>query len=404
MRLTRGTGPARQATIREHNLSMVLDEVLRADEPISRAGLAAATGLTRATVSALVDELVASGLVAESGRSQSGTAGRPSIGLVASPHGPVGIGLEVNVDYLAVAAVDLAGQLCYEAVVTADQRGVPPKEALGHAEGLVVDAVTALAAADRTATRVALAVPGLVEDHLVRVAPNLDWHDVPIPDTIVGLPLIVDNDANLAAQGELAAALNRERGSPVSRSFLYVSGEIGIGAGVVLDGVLMRGAMGFAGEVGHVAVHPDGPRCGCGAYGCLEQYAGQDAIVRAALMPVTGQTRGTIADVVELARAGEANVIGTLQDAGAALGVVLAGAVNVLDITTIVLGGVVFAPLAPWLAPAVQRELDARVLAARWSAPHIRASALGERSTVRGAAEMALDAVRHFPARFIGAR
>src|SRR5262245_21498919 len=221
MRLPRGTGPARQASIREHNLSMVLDQVLRADEPISLAGLATATGLTRATVSALVDDLVGGGLVAERGRSRSGAAGRPSIGLVPEPHGPVGIGIEVNVDYLAVAAIDLAGQLCYEAVVRAEQRGVPPAEALSHAERLAVDAMDALSATGRYAVRAALAVPGLVEDHLIRVAPNIDWLDVPVPDTIVGLPLIVDNDANLAAQGELAASFGSNRGSDASRSFLY---------------------------------------------------------------------------------------------------------------------------------------------------------------------------------------
>src|SRR5215467_11680329 len=147
MRLPRGTGPARQASIREHNLSMVLDQVLRADEPISRAGLATATGLTRATVSALVDDLVGGGLVAESGRSQSGVAGRPSIGLVAHPQGPVGIGIEINVDYLAVAAIDLAGRLCYESVVPLEQRGVPPKDALDHAERLAEEAMDALSAA-----------------------------------------------------------------------------------------------------------------------------------------------------------------------------------------------------------------------------------------------------------------
>jgi predicted NBD/HSP70 family sugar kinase len=172
----------------------------------------------------------------------------------------------------------------------------------------------------------------------------------------------------------------------------------------VLDGVLMRGAMGFAGELGHVAVHPDGPRCSCGARGCLEQYAGQDAIVRAALVSGPGGPSGTIADVITRARAGDAYVIRALDAAGTALGVALAGAVNVLDITTIVLGGVVFAPLSPWLGPAIQRELDSRVLAARWSAPRIRAGSLGERSTVRGAAEMALDIVRRHPARFLADR
>src|ERR1700754_2106673 len=109
MRLRQATGPTRQASIREHNLSVVLDAVLQADSPISRAGLATATGLTRATVSALVDDLIGAELVAEVGQSRSGSAGRPATGLVAHPRGPVGIGLEINVDHLAVSAVDLAG-------------------------------------------------------------------------------------------------------------------------------------------------------------------------------------------------------------------------------------------------------------------------------------------------------
>ncbi|MFD0748136.1 ROK family protein [Phytohabitans flavus] len=126
----------------------------------------------------------------------------------------------------------------------------------------------------------ALAVPGLVTAHgVVRLAPNLGWRDVDVPTGLAaldGLPVTVDNEANLAALGELHA------GPAGPASFLYVSGEIGIGAGIVLHGALFRGARGWSGELGHVAVRPDGPACSCGARGCLEQYAGQEAILRAA--------------------------------------------------------------------------------------------------------------------------
>ncbi|HEY9482316.1 MAG TPA: ROK family protein, partial [Micromonosporaceae bacterium] len=242
----------------------------------------------------------------------------------------------------------------------------------------------------------ALAVAGLVQGHLVRVAPNLAWHDVLVPSSLDGLGLLVDNEANFAALGELAAvsAASADR----SHSFLYVSGEVGIGAGLVLDGALVRGTNGFAGELGHVCVRPDGPRCGCGAYGCLEQYAGQDAIVRGALA-----RPGTIADVAALALRNDARATAALDVAGHALGVALAGAVNMLDVTDVALGGV-FASLATWLAPAVAAELDSRVLASRWSAPRVRSSALGGRAAVRGAAEAALEAVREHPARFVTQR
>jgi predicted NBD/HSP70 family sugar kinase len=394
MKLPRATGPARQASIREHNLSVVLDTVLQAESPISRAGLAAVTGLTRATVSALVDDLIGAELVAEVGQSRSGAAGRPATGLVADPHGPVGIGLEINVDHLAVSAVDLAGHVCYEIVEPADQRGVPPTEALARVATLAAGAQRELSTAGRSAVGAALAVAGLVQGQLVRVAPNLDWHDVLVPSSLHGLALLVDNEANFAALGELAAT-STASGADRPHSFLYVSGEVGIGAGLVMDGALVRGTNGFAGELGHVCVRPDGPRCGCGAYGCLEQYAGQDAIVRAAL-----PDGGTIADVTALALGTDARATAALDAAGRALGVALAGAVNVLDVTDVALGGV-FASLATWLAPAVQAELDIRVLASRWSAPRVRSSALGGRAAVRGAAEAALDAVRHHPARFV---
>jgi predicted NBD/HSP70 family sugar kinase len=396
MKLPRATGPARQASIREHNLSVVLDAVLHAESAISRAGVATATGLTRATVSALVDDLIGAELVAEVGQSRSGAAGRPATGLVADPRGPVGIGLEINVDHLAVSAVDLAGHVCYEVVVPADQRGVPAADALARVATLAAGAQRALSTAGRSAVGAALAVAGLVQGHLVRVAPNLAWHDVLVPSSLDGLGLLVDNEANFAALGELAAvsAASADR----SHSFLYVSGEVGIGAGLVLDGALVRGTNGFAGELGHVCVRPDGPRCGCGAYGCLEQYAGQDAIVRGALA-----RPGTIADVAALALRNDARATAALDVAGHALGVALAGAVNMLDVTDVALGGV-FASLATWLAPAVAAELDSRVLASRWSAPRVRSSALGGRAAVRGAAEAALEAVREHPARFVTQR
>jgi predicted NBD/HSP70 family sugar kinase len=334
--------------------------------------------------------------VAEVGQSRSGAAGRPATGLVADPRGPVGIGLEINVDHLAVSAVDLAGQVCYEVVAPGDQRGMPAAEALTRVETLAAGAQRALSTAGRCAVGAALAVAGLVQGHLVRVAPNLAWHDVLVPGSLGGLPLLVDNEANFAALGELAAMTTAA--TDRSHSFLYVSGEVGIGAGLVMDGALVRGTNGFAGELGHVCVRPDGPRCGCGAYGCLEQYAGQDAIVRAALAH-----GGTIADVAALALQSDARATTALDVAGHALGVALAGAVNMLDVTDVALGGV-FASLAPWLAPAVTAEFDSRVLASRWSAPRVRSSALGGRAAVRGAAEAALDAVREHPARFVTQR
>jgi predicted NBD/HSP70 family sugar kinase len=137
-------------------------------------------------------------------------------------------------------------------------------------------------------------------------------------------------------------------------------------------------------------VRPDGPACRCGARGCLEQYAGQEAIIRAA---------GT-ADLVPQAEAGTRAVLDALTSAGTALGVAVAGVVNLLDVEAVVLGGI-YAPLAPWLRPAVAAEIQQRVLTAGWSPVDVRPSVLGADAAVMGAAGSVVRTIRDHPARWL---
>jgi predicted NBD/HSP70 family sugar kinase len=390
--------PVRQGSLREHNLALVLRHVVASRRTISRADIAATTGLTRATVSALVDELVAGRLLTEVAPTPRAGAGRPATGLALSTEGPAGLGLEVNVDYLAACVVDLTGAVRHRTVHRADQRPRRPARVLTDLARLA-DAATA--DADRQGLTVAggtLAVPGLVGDGgVVLFAPNLGWRGVPAGESLAasrGLAVGVDNEANLAALGEL------HTGS--ERSFIYVSGEIGIGAGVVLDGALLRGARGWSGEIGHVAVRPDGPECRCGARGCLEQYAGEEAILAAARLPGGPSGQRAIVELAGAAGAGRPSALTALDDAATALGVVLAGMVNLLDVDTVVLGGV-YAPLAPWLLPGVEREIAGRVLTSRWSPVRVRASALGGDAAVVGAAGSVVRAILDRPARWLAA-
>ncbi|KAB1161189.1 ROK family protein [Micromonospora sp. AMSO12t] len=385
-------GPVRQGSLREWNLAVVLGRIAAADRPPSRAELAAGTGLTRATVSAVVEDLLAGRLVAESEPTPRTGAGRPSRGLVLATDGPAGLGLEVNVDYLAACVVDLAGRVRHHTVHRADLRPVSPAEALARLADLAARARADAAREGLTLAGAALAVPGLVDDAgLVRLAPNLGWRDVPVPALLAegppltahvdGVPpLVVDNEANLAALGELHAG-------PAGRaSFLHISGEVGIGAGIVLDGALFRGARGWSGEIGHLPIRPDGPPCRCGGRGCLETYTGQEAILAAAglagadLPADTATTR-----LAELAGAGDPGALRALAEAGTALGVAVAGVVNLLDLDTVVLGGG-YAPLAPWLRPPVLAEISRRVLTAAWSPVTVRPASLGAAAAAVGGA------------------
>ncbi|WP_245226543.1 ROK family transcriptional regulator [Streptomyces smyrnaeus] len=204
------------------------------------------------------------------------------------------------------------------------------------------------------------------------------------------LPLIVDNEANLGALAELWLDSGR-----VPRDFVHVSAEVGIGAAIVLGGELLRGNRGFAGEIGHVPVHPDGPLCACGGKGCLEQYAGEPALLRAAGVSVDRPRDAALAALRESAASGDERALRALEEAGSALGLALAGTINLLDPSALVLGGVL-ARFAPWLLPSLERELVART-AAPGAPPDLVVSGLGADGPLLGAAHTAVRVVLDDP-------
>lgn len=373
---------ARQASLREHNLSLVLGHVLDADAPVSRADLAAATGLTRATVSALVDLLVESRVLAEGEPVQTGTAGRPAVPLTPARGTLAGLGLEVNVDYLGVRAVDLAGDVLADVVVPGDHHASDPAVVLADLAARAADVVRDLEARGVDVVGASLALPGLVDPSAdrLRLAPNLGWADVDLSALREVAPfdrlgLTVTNEANLAAVAEWRA---RRRALP---SFLYVSGEVGIGGALVHEHAVFGGVRGWSGELGHTTVEPDGPPCACGAHGCLEAYAGKDALMIAA-----GLDRlGPLADLCARADDGDAPALAALARGGWALGVALASFVNLTDVAHIVLGGI-YGPLEPYLRAHVAAELDARVLTAPREDLVVEPSLAGAEAAMTGGA------------------
>ncbi len=288
----------------------------------------------------------------------------------------------------------------YERRISRDNRGSAPGPILDLVAGMAADA---LAAADDEGLRVvgiAVAVPGLVRvatGTLLR-APNLGWHDLALADELrrrlgTELPIHLENEANLAAIAEHWRGAARGL-----RSFLLVFGEVGVGGGIFVDGELFRGAHGYGGEIGHIAVDPLGARCGCGSRGCLETLVGQEAIAARAgidLGPERG-TRSITCEIVRRATEGDARTLAALEEAGATLGTALASIVNLLDLEGVVLGGA-YGPLAPWLTGAVEAALSERVLAERWSSCELRVSTLAEGSAVRGAAALTLRSVLATP-------
>ncbi|GEA84571.1 ROK family transcriptional regulator [Cellulomonas gelida] len=372
---------ARQASLREHNLGLVLRTVLEVraahQPPRSRADVAAATGLAKATVSALVDQLVAGGLLAELAPAAPQRAGRPAVPLTAPTGTLAAIGAEVNVDYLGVRALDLAGTVLDERLTHADLRGSAPDEVLSMLGTLVEQSVAALAGGPRL-VGTALALPGLVDrtTGILRLAPNLGWRDVDVArilaqasPTLAANPPLLANEADLAARAEAAARVVPGGDRP---SFVYVSGEIGVGAALVLDGALFAGRHGWAGEVGHIVV----------AEGrTLEQVAGQDAMLSAAGLSADEGLEALVA----AADRGEPRAGHALATAGAALGLALANVVNVIDVSDVVLGGT-YARLARWLTEPVLVAMRDRVLAAPWAEPRVDVALAAPLPAMTGAA------------------
>ncbi|MEU0480421.1 ROK family transcriptional regulator [Streptosporangium sp. NPDC006013] len=363
------TQAVRHDSMRARNLGVVLGEIRR-NGPATRAALAEITGLTKTTVSKMVGDLIEAGMVAESGALRDGERGRPGTAVMLSGRRVAALGLEINVDYLSACVVDLtlAVRLRYSQAV--DNRATSPVETLSHLAELAHRAVDEARREGLAIAGSTLAVPGPVDGGLVHTAPNLGWHHVRVSD-LLDFPVEVDNEANLAALGELWFG-------SAPGDFLHVSGEIGIGAGLVVGGTLFRGARGLAGELGHVVVHPDGPACRCGGRGCLEQYAGQEALLRACGLP-------GIPELLESLRAGEPGALEACERAGQALGVALTSAIHLMDPGMIVLGGV-FAPLFPWIRDPVNQAMTARLTGMRHTVPALTVSRLGSDAAPLGAA------------------
>ena len=366
-----GSTPGDVGAVRAGNLSRVVRSVLAADAPPTRAEVAAATSMTRATVSRLTDDLLAGGILAELDP-VGGGPGRPGTPLVAGARRYAALGLQVNVGYLAAVVVDLRGTLLAELVDTADQRDLPPDQVLGRLAALAAKALADIPSG-MTLVGSRVAVPGIVssDSGVLLRAPNLGWSGVDV-SALLDLsgagapPASVGNEAELASA---SVSLERPGRPGPLRDFVYLSGEIGIGGAVVLDGRPVLGRHGWAGEIGHVTVDPAGPACACGSTGCLEQYAGRRALFEAAGLAPASAT----ADLVRLVDRGDPDAVAAFDRAAWGLGTALGVVVNLVDVPVIVLGGHL-RELAGLLQPRVEAILRGRVLSADWDSPRVLAA------------------------------
>jgi len=396
-----GTGrpaPGRVEDVRRGNLVRVLASMAQArtdpDFRPTRADLASRTGLTKASVSSLVAELVDAGLVAESGSTRDGERGRPGVGLEFSTRRGV-VGMEINVDYISAGLLDLGGTLRIHRTLESGNRGQSPESVMALLAGLVSDIAAEASAAGIVILGGGLAVPGLVDSAsgTVASAPNLHWRGVALrldrllPDAPFGT--VLHNEANCAALAELWYGHGLD-----FRDYLFVSGEVGVGGGLVIGSELFAGPQGQAGEVGHMVVEPSGPHCSCGGHGCLESFAGQEAIFSEAGIPA-GTASVRLARLGEELASGNAAAISAVARAGHYLGIAAASTARLMNLSAVVLGGH-FTQMGPWLRPALQQSL-AEYAPGVISDARVEISELGQSAALLGAAGSSLRTVLAAP-------
>ncbi|MEV0788261.1 ROK family transcriptional regulator [Kribbella sp. NPDC050459] len=419
MTLTDGRRPgsrgvaADHVSLRRNNLSVVLRHV-RDLGPRSRARIAEETGLNKATVSSLVAELVERGLLREGSADSSRALGRPGQLVELDGTGVCGVGAEINVDYLAVAALDLAGRVVLEKRVPLDVAHLEPATTLDRLADLVREALAAMDARGGQLAGVTLAVPGLVEGETgeLKLAPNLGWGEVSVAQEMrtrlgdPGYPLHVDNEANLAAlaaYAELQSAADAGQDRP-PHDLVLLTGAVGVGGGMVSNGHLLRGGRGYSGEVGHMPVAPPGRTCGCGRTGCWETVVGLTALLHKATDrddPVRDPSLDVeqrLAGITRRAEAGDTRTLSALKDVGTWLGIGGAILVNILNPDVLVLGGY-FAVLGPWLKEPLEKAIRDRVIAPDGGGCRVVRSELGFAAAVRGGAQISLDQIFVDPTR-----
>jgi N-acetylglucosamine repressor len=358
---------ATRGTTREINRRVVLD-LIRINQPISRADLARLMGTRRGAVSVLVNQLIEDGAVFEGATGEAKRGRKPTFLYMDSRERCV-VAVDIRPTRTFVMVTDLVGRQLASVTSFPTERD-PKRFVTGLAKR-----INAILAGHHDLGRcqgVGVVVPGMVDTEAGRVlsAPNLGWRDLPLRDAIasaVALPVDIENSGKACALAQLWST----RDAGASGNFVYLNVSDGLGVGVVVAGQLVRGQHNIAGEFGHIPLNLDGPRCGCGATGCwevyvsnlatLSRYFGRDLRERPVPADVAALTPLTIDDLIARARGGDAKALAALLATGRYLGLGLGAVVNVIDPSHVYISGEV---TAAWdlIEGTVRTALAERVL------------------------------------------
>jgi predicted NBD/HSP70 family sugar kinase len=379
-----------QSLARKYNSASILDHI-RLHAPLSRASLAKHTGLTRSSVSRIVDQLLSQNLIHEIG-SQMEKVGRPGTLIELNPAGGAALGVEIRVDYVSVVLTDFIARILWRQHVNLPDES-DLSAYLQASEKLISAAIAASRQFGLQPLGIGVGVWGLVDVQKgeVRFAPNLKWRDVPLKqlwEQRFGLTVFVDNEANAAAMGEFYLGLPKNVKDV--DDFIYLSTGIGLGGGIISDCKVFRGWNGYAGEVGHMTIDPEGETCMCGKKGCWETLVGS----RVAVQNYKTRTGREISfeQLVQLLREQDPVSQAIFTEMAVALGIGIGNLVNIFNPHCILVGGLL-EQVSDFILPIARATFAKGSLFQLQKDICILPSALGSDSCVLGCVALVLDEV-----------
>ncbi|WP_269775042.1 xylose repressor [Bacillus siamensis] len=373
---------ADQAFVKKVNQKLLLKEILK-NSPISRAKLSEMTGLNKSTVSSQVNTLMKENLVFEIGQGQS-SGGRRPVMLVFNKKAGYSVGIDVGVDYINGILTDLEG------TIVLDQHHHLECSSPEITKDILIEMIHHFIAnmpqSPYGLIGIGICVPGLIDkNQKIVFTPNSNWRDIDLKSFIqekFNVPVFIENEANAGAYGEkvFGAAKNHD-------NMIYASIGTGIGIGVIINNDLYRGVGGFSGEMGHMTIDFNGPKCSCGNRGCWELYASEKALLKSLQ---TKEKKVSNQDIIDLAHLNDVETLRALQNFGFYLGIGLTNILNTFNPQAIILRNSIIES-HPMVLNSIRSEVSSRVYSQLGNSYELLPSVLGKNASALGMSSIVID-------------
>lgn len=369
-----------QQVVKKNNKALVLQLIIE-KEPISRADIAQVSGLNKATVSSLVNELLEEELIFESGPGESSGGRRPVI-LHFNKASGYAVGIDIGVNYVLCVLTDLKGNIIIEKNQLVKE--TPYHAIMNIVQNMIHSLIREMPSSKYGIVGIGIGVPGIVnKEGSVLLAPNLGWKNIMLKNNLEDLfqvPVIIENEANAGAFGEQQFGAGQDY-----QNIIYISAGIGIGVGIILNKELYQGKDGFSGEMGHMIIDVNGKLCNCGSKGCWEAYASENA-----LLEMAGETSETLESLIKLAENQNKNAEELFEKIGQYLGFGINNIINTFNPDQVIIGNRL-ALAKNWIEQPVITTIKNHTLSHHQKELQLHFSKLGKYSTALGVSAFVVE-------------